>query len=263
VETCRLGYVNLVGKLETPSLPADKFIEVYLPQVLGTEVFLDPYADLRKEGREVILGATYFFDDYLEVKIDRRVTEEADRTDQWGRYNATAVHEGGGHCILHPVLFQRDPNQQMLFHSPVNKKISCLQRTIEGFYTSEWWEYQANQFMANLLMPKGLFLAHFEMERNAYGIRDNRELAENQHVFNAVVGYLARTFQVSKQAVKIRLAELKQIPNLQQEEFFRDSGFVSIGDVFMGRFVDDFRTSLTDSEEPAPDSSSLPVSVQP
>lgn len=84
-------------------------------------------------------------------------------------------------------------------------------------------------------MPKELFLAHFERERNAYGIRDNGELVRDEYLFNAVVEYLANTFHVSKQAVKIRLYELKQIPNPQQEEFFRDSGFVSIGDVFMGR----------------------------
>lgn len=233
-EIYRLGYGNLVGKLETPALPVDKFIEIYLPQILGTEVSLDPYADLQRKEGEKVLGATYFFDDHLEVKIDRSVTEEAEKTDQWGRHNATGTHEAG-HCTLHTTLFKRDSNQQVLFRPAETKKIACLQRTIEGFYTGEWWEWQANQFMANLLMPKELFLAHFQMERNAYGIRDNAQLVKKRHLFDAVVGYLARMFQVSKQAVKIRLQELKQIPNLQQEEFFQESGFVSIGDVLMDR----------------------------
>ena len=233
-EIYRLGYGNLVGKLETPALPVDKFLEIYLPQILGTEVSLDPYANLQGREGERVLGATYFSDDHLEVKIDRSVTEEAEKTDQWGRYNATGAHEAG-HCILHPTLFKSNPNQQVLFRPAETKKIACLQRTIEGFYTGEWWEWQANQFMANLLMPKQPFLAHFEMERNAYGIRDNRELVKNDHLFNAVVGYLTRIFQVSKQAVKIRLHELKQIPNLQQEELLQGSGLVSIGEVLAGR----------------------------
>ena len=229
----RQGCVQLVGKLETPALPVDKFIEIYLPQILGTKVSLDPYADLQRKEGEKVLGATYFFDDHLEVKIDRSVTEEAEKTDQWGRYNATGTHEAG-HCTLHTTLFKRDSNQQVLFRPAETKKIACLQRTIEGFYTGEWWEYQANQFMANLLMPKQPFLAHFEMERNTYGIRDNRELVKNDHRFNAVVGYLARIFQVSKQAVKIRLWELGQIPNLQQKELFQSSGFASTRDGLMG-----------------------------
>jgi len=233
-EIYRLGYSNLVEKLETPALPVDKFIEIYLPKILGTEVSFDPGADLQRSEGERVLGATYFYDDHLEVKIDRRVTEEAEKTDEWGRYNATGAHEGG-HCTLHSILFHRDPNQQEFIHRIVTKKISCLQRTIENYYTGEWWEYQANQFMANLLMPKELFLAYFERERNAYGIRDNRQLAKNQHLVNAVVGYLARIFQVSKQAVKIRLQELKQIPNPQQEELWQGSGFVGIGDRLMGR----------------------------
>ncbi|MCJ7578872.1 MAG: ImmA/IrrE family metallo-endopeptidase [candidate division Zixibacteria bacterium] len=237
-EKHRKNFISPIEQTESPVMDVDKFVEIYLRDALKKEVVLDPYADLQRIEGPNVLGATYFFDDRLEVKIEKSLTEEAERTDQWGRYNATLMHEGG-HCILHPVVFQRDLNQQVLFHPTDHNKIKCLRRTIEAPYTvsynNEWWEWQANQFMANLLMPKELFLAHFEMERNAYGIRDNGELVKDEYLFNAVVGYLANTFHVSKQAVKIRLYELKQIPNLQQEEFFQNSGFVSIGDVLMGR----------------------------
>ena len=232
-ERHRQDSLRLIGGTDSPALQVDKFIEIYLPKALEKDITLDPYADLQsKEGPEV-LGATYFCDDHLEVKIDQRVTKEAERTGQWGRYNATATHEGG-HCIGHAVLFQRDPNQQTLFRSDGPGKISCLQRTIEGYYTGEWWEYQANQIMANLLMPRELFLEHFVRERNAFGIRDNTELPKRRRLFDALVTYLARVFQVSKQAVKIRLRELKQIPNLRQEQFFKSTGFVRIGDANIG-----------------------------
>jgi hypothetical protein len=233
-QTHRQDFTRLIRETDNPAIQVEKFVEIYLRDALKKEVVLDPYADLQRiEGRNV-LGATYFFDDRLEVKIEKSLTEEAERTDQWGRYNATVMHESG-HCVLHPILFQRDTNQQVLLHPTSNNKIKCQRRTIEApyqvSYSGEWWEYQANQFMANLLMPKQPFLAHFEMERNAYGIRDNGELVKDEYLFNAVVGYLANTFHVSKQAVKIRLYELKQIPNLQQEEFFRNNDFVSIGNV--------------------------------
>lgn len=237
-QTHRQDFTRQIRETDDPAIQVDKFVEIYLPDALKKEVALDPYADLQRIEGPNVLGATYFLDDHLEVKIEKSLTEEAERTDQWGRYNATLIHEGG-HCALHLLVFQRDPNQQVLFNPTGHNKIKCLRRAIEApyqvSYTREWWEYQANQFMANLLMPEKLFLAHFEMERNAYGIRDNRELAENQHLLNAVVGYLARTFQVSKQAVKIRLHELKQITNLSQEEMFQESGFVRIGDVLRSR----------------------------
>jgi hypothetical protein len=219
-----------IGETDTLALPVDKFIEIYLPKALGSEIVLDPYADLRSTEGPNVLGSTDFHDDHLEVKIDQRVTKEAERTGQWGRYNATGAHEGG-HCMLHLVIFQDDPNQESLFKSEKARKISCLQRTIEGEYTGEWWEYQANQIMANLLMPRELFLEHFVRERNAFGIRDNGELLKRRGLFDALVTYLARVFQVSKQAVKIRLRELRQTPNLRQEHFFGNDSLVRIGEV--------------------------------
>lgn len=233
-ERHRQDCLRLANEPDSPALDVDKFVEIYLPRALNTEIILDPYADLQSVEGPDVLGVTCFDPDCLKIEIDRRVTEEAERSDQWGRYNATATHEAG-HCILHPMIFQCDPNQQVLFRPNTLNKISCLKRTIEGRYSGEWWEYQANQMMANLLMPKKLFLAHFEMERNAYGIRDNRELVNDDHLSDAVVGYLARAFQVSKQAVKIRLAKLGQIPNPAQQDLLGNSGFLSIVDVLSGR----------------------------
>lgn len=228
-ERHRQGSLSRIGRSGDLALQVDKFIELYLPAVLKKEIVLDPYADLIRTEGPGVLGATYFYEDHLEVKIHRDLTEEAERTGQWGRYNSTATHEGG-HCILHPVIFEDDPNQQSLFKSERARKISCLQRTIEGEYTGEWWEFQANKVMANLLMPRDLFLQHFIRERNAYSIVDNVGLVRNSHLFDAVVGYLARTFEASKQAVRIRLKELSQVPDWQQERFFKDAGFVRIRD---------------------------------
>jgi len=233
-ERHRQDCLRLANEPDSPALDVDKFVEIYLPRALNTEIILDPYMDLQSVEGPDVLGATHFDPDCLKIQIDRRVTEEAERSDQWGRYNATATHEAG-HCILHPMIFQCDPNQQVLFRPNTLNKISCLKRTIEDRYSGEWWEYQANQMMANLLMPKKLFLAYFEMERNAYGVQSNGELVQDEHLFGAVVGYLARTFQVSKQAVKYRLGELNQIPHPEQEDMLKDNGFVSFGDILSGK----------------------------
>jgi hypothetical protein len=211
-------YLRTNKKATNEDQTVDEFIEIYLPKAVKKNIVFDPYADLvRSEGSDV-LGATYFCKDCVEVKIERTLTIEAERLDQWGRYNATVIHEAG-HCIIHSVLFESDPRQQVLFSGAGPKKITCLQRNIEGYRTGEWWEFQANQFMANFLMPKEFFLNTFFIERNAYGIRDNKDLVKDEHLFKAVVGYLSRVFHVSKQAVKIRLYELKQVSSVQQEEF--------------------------------------------
>lgn len=211
-------YLRRNKKTNSEDQNVDKFVEIYLPTTVNKKIVFDPYADLLKSEGSDVLGATYYHKEHLEVKIERTLTEEADRLDQWGRYNVTVMHEAG-HCIIHSVLFESDPRQQVLFNSTGPRKIACLQRNIEAYRTGEWWEFQANQFMANFLMPKEPFLDTFYMERNAYGIKDNRELVKDDHIFKAVVGYLSRAYQVSKQAVKIRLYELKQTPCPQQEEF--------------------------------------------
>ena len=190
---------NEITDNQDPSV--DRFIEIYLPGAVSKQIVFDPYADLVKTEGPDVLGATYYHKDHLEVKIERTLTEEADRLDQWGRYNATVMHEAG-HCIIHSILFESDSRQQVLFNNTRIKKIACLQRTIEGFYTGEWWEFQANRFMASFLMPKEPFLSAFYMERNAYGIRDNKELVKDEHLFKAVVGYLSRVFQVSNKQLK-------------------------------------------------------------
>jgi hypothetical protein len=215
----RRGFFHLMGDTGSLTLQVDKFIEIYLPGALHTEITFDPFADFHDAGEPDTLGSTDFHADHLEVKIERLITQGAERSSWWGRYNTTVIHEAA-HCILHPILFQHDPNQQSLFPPASSKKISCLQRTIDGYYTGEWWEYQANQFMANLLMPRELFLERFIKQRNAWHIHDNECLAGDHYELEDLARVVARVFGVSKQAAKLRLFELKQISNLQQEKLF-------------------------------------------
>lgn len=232
-QRCRQGFIKSVGKSDPTTIEVDKFIENYLPGALGKEIVFDPYADLMRTEGPKVLGATYFYDDHLEVKVERLVTQGAERSCQWGRYNAIVIHESV-HCTIHPILFEGIPNQAEFFERPVSKKISCLQRTIENYYTGEWWEYQANQIMANILMPRELFLCHFQKERDSWCVMSNHDLIKNYHYFDYVLHEVARIFGVSKQAVRIRLQELKQIPNLSQEEPTRENGFVQVVDMFDG-----------------------------
>jgi len=215
----RRDFFHLMGDTDSLILQVDKFIEIYLPGALHTEITFDPFADFHDAGEPDTLGSTDFHEDRLEVKIERLITQGAERSSWWGRYNTTVIHEAA-HCILHPILFQHDPYQQTLFPPVASKKISCLERTIDGYYAGEWWEYQANQFMANILMPRQLFLSHFQEERDSWCVMNNHDLIKDYQYFSYVLWQLTRVFGVSKQAAKLRLFELKQIPSLQQEKLF-------------------------------------------
>jgi hypothetical protein len=226
-EKHRHDFIHLMGKANDPAILVDKFIEIYLPRVLGCEIVFDPFANFYDAGEPDVLGETDFRVNRLVVRIERLITQGAERSSNWARYNTTVMHEAG-HCILHRVLFHNDPNQEDLFSRPTMNKISCLQRTLDGYYTGEWWEFQANQFMANLLMPRELFLERFIKQRNAWHIHDNECLVRDYYELDDLSRVLAEVFGVSKQAAKLRLFELKQIPSPQQEKLF-EMGSLNFG----------------------------------
>jgi hypothetical protein len=126
--------------------------------------------------------------------------------------------------LCHSELFSFDGNQRNLFSQDDQSAIKCLQRDIDGYLANlgvskrdmPWWEFQANTGGAALLLPKTMFLDHFKMERNAYGIKDNIELVQNDHILGLVIGYLAEMFKTSKLAIKIRLTQLGCLPSKNQ-----------------------------------------------
>ena len=232
------GYLALESRSTFPPTPIEPFLETHVPRLIGRELTFEPYADVEQEEGSGVLGITHFFPDRVEIKIDRRLTEQADRSlDLVGRYRMTVAHETA-HCLLHSQLFKEPtkdgPSPYKMtsrgaLERPPTRSDSC------------WWEVQANRGAAALLMPRRAFRGHFVRERDAYDIHENEILQQDFHLFNAVVGYLSSTFEVSRQAVLIRLSELGVIPYRQQqrgEQPQSGGGFRRVGG-FLGDFFRD------------------------
>jgi hypothetical protein len=76
------------------------------------------------------------------------------------RINTTLAHEAG-HCLLHGHLFAMEASPITLFGADAvanstGSKILCRDGQRVGFYDGKWWEYQANQAIGALLLPRKL-----------------------------------------------------------------------------------------------------------
>lgn len=224
-----------IKQIDGPPMPIELFVEKYL------KVELD-YADLPKVDGLDVLGATYFYEHKPpEINIDKRLAEAADSGKDIGRYNFTLSHESF-HALFHKELFYVDANQLRLLSSNQLSRIECLKRDIDGYLArggvsatnTPWWEFQANVGGGALLMPKTMFLEHFNMERNAYGIKDNLKLVRDKHILKLVIGYLAQTFNASKLAVKVRLTQLECLPDKYQISVFQTGEMLNIREILRG-----------------------------
>ena len=137
------------------------------------------------------------------ILINRELTDAAFEVDEYsgtlGRWRATVAHEGS-HVLLHRPLFELNFEQQSLFvdvaiaDDPV---IRCYKReTSFGGRSTDPREWQANKGMAALLMPRSVFgeAARIAVSTNVSTL--------------AIVEGLARRFETSREATRIRLSTL-------------------------------------------------------
>jgi Zn-dependent peptidase ImmA (M78 family) len=94
----------------------------------------------------------------------------------------------------------------------------CLKRDVVfGTGSGDWREFQANQGMAALLMPRPIFVTAFQQELERFGChRADRGSSTSL----AITASLAGRFKVSKQAAQIRLHSLQLLTHQDQAGFF-------------------------------------------
>ena len=193
-----------------PVIDLEAFLELHL------RVKLDLYSELGPN----LLGVSGFATGLRPiVKISRTLTSQAhERFAQggiFGRWRATLAHEAA-HVILHRRLVDVPRAQGLLFPQSGESQAEplvtqCLQRDIwfaRG--TGDWKEVQANQGMASLLMPSGLFVA---VTREVVSARATEDLlahipAADTRAFSDLVRELSVRCQVSREAARIRLNTL-------------------------------------------------------
>ncbi len=208
--------------LTDPVPDLEAFVEAHL------KVELDQYADLP----ESVLGLTEFVEGKQpRMFINATLTEAADadppRPGARGRWRATIAHEAA-HVILHRYLFDpamvsirqgdvRDPD----LAGAANRRrdagklhrMQCLHRDVDDARTQldrgarDWREIQANRGMAALLMPESIFTR----VATIHGGMKGNPIDEADPAAQSLMGQLANSFDVSRQAAALRLRRFGMI----------------------------------------------------
>ena len=197
------------GVVEHPPIPVEEILETHLKLTME-------FDNLRSRlGFPDVLGALWAPDRL--VGIDESLDPSAFPQKE-GRYRYTVGHEIG-HWEQHRHYFLTDPNQGEMFPE-LRKEPSVICRVSQAKEPIEW---QADYFSACLLMPSGMVIAAWRQQTIPSPYSTNSGTHEYWRSMNVrdpdalpspdlAAAQLARRFQVSKQAMTIRLEELNLLP---------------------------------------------------
>jgi len=202
-ELVLIEYGEAHGTVTAPPVPIDDIVEVHLKLVIEMlnmrEIF--PFGDVH--------GALWM--NAQKIGVDTSL-DPALNPRKRGRYHFTLAHEAG-HWRLHRKYYLEDVSQGRLFGDDLAKPAYVCRSSDKR--PVEW---QADQFAANLLMPRKLVYAAWDTWRGNSGsvsiaeIRSGRAGAEemtDEEIMAEFCRPLADTFQVSPEAMRIRLNELE------------------------------------------------------
>jgi len=163
----------------------------------GFELVLDSVAP-DSEAAIGVLGGIWF--------RERRIV--AYSTGRLVRQRFTVAHEVGHLLLDHQRFFDSELCQQDDLEPDLLPNLEGLRRL----------EVQANMFATELLMPRSLVLREFGRLVEKYGLRDRGHgwlyvdgQAENQAQYRRTIAHLKSFFGVSRQAMFLRLLELKLV----------------------------------------------------
>ena len=167
-----------------------------------------------------VLGRTLFLPDGSpQIEVSRELADEAEvDTVARRRLRTTLAHECG-HIACHRTLFTADTETIPLFPPEGQEErkpaILCRENTVASKYSGEWWEYQANQCMACLLLPRNRLVPRVRAALTDLGAESFADAAKQGRDEDAV-RILANMFDVSWQALLYRLEDLGFLPNRRQ-----------------------------------------------
>jgi hypothetical protein len=159
-----------------------------------------------------ILGYTKFGRNGVEeIVVSRELEEQADSVSR-RRLNTTLAHEAG-HGLLHAHLFMLEESDLSLFGDRADvepSRILCRHETVSGGterqhseYDGRWWEYQANQAMGAILLPRQLVQKCVEPMLENVGSFGLKGLPDS--VREQAVRTLADRFDVNPAVARIRI----------------------------------------------------------
>lgn len=171
---------------------------------------LDSYADLSEFGEDVEGLTEFYSGSHPTVKISSRLTEDEHREN---RLRTTLTHEFG-HVHFHKPLFESLEDQLILsFVDPKQNIIACKRDGMLNAPSYDWLEWQAGYACGAFLMPKShlvKYVAEFSDEMTTL-----YPLDRTGKPCRELIMLVAEKFQVSREAARVRLSQLKYIGTQQ------------------------------------------------
>lgn len=223
------------------------------PKLIDEDRFLTEYLGLKQDFQYLshngcYLGMIVFNDtdkviaydtdtkraEYISAKagtviIDNTLLEEC----QEQRYRFTAMHEAG-HWIFHRKKYS-NTSINLLESNFLNiENIKCRTSSVDPKFkpNGKWndndtMEWQANYFASAMLMPKSMIFKAVD-ENNDYIEYLKFMSFGNTNLYNeSLVKYIARLFNVSKQAAETRLNNLNIIKSCSYRRYVIEESFNS------------------------------------
>jgi hypothetical protein len=186
------------------------------PEQIRIDRFVEKRFGISPEYDELpqgVLGFTKFGPKGVERVVVARDLAEASGKVSERRINTTLAHEAG-HGLLHAHLFVVQETAMSMFgadYDPKSPKIMCRDVITPSYqklavYDGRWWEFQANQTIGALLLPRelvGKCVAPLLTGSGSFGLR----LLKKENTKKAV-DLLAETFNVNPAVAQIRIQQL-------------------------------------------------------
>ncbi len=209
--------LSSVGLL--PEIPEPVRVDRFIEKRFG---IVPEYGDLPPG----VMGFTKFGPSEIEMVLISRALADEGRRSAERLINSTLAHEAG-HMIMHNGLFtlQVREGEHTLLPSDIDVErgeIKCRSDIVKGGdraekpprYDGRWWEYQANQMIGTLLMPRALVYEAVDPLLASPGLMGMKVLETNRREDAARL--LAEVFDVNPAAGRIRVAKLfPEIPEGQ------------------------------------------------
>lgn len=186
------------------------------PEPIRIERFVEKHFKIRPEYDDLpdgLLGYTKFgLKGVEQIVVSRGLADEGTKVAE-RQVSSTLAHEAG-HGLLQGHLFVLErENLSSLFGAAVDPqapKILCrtpqFQPTGARKYQGDWWEFQANQAIGGLLLPRPLALKAIEDLTVAKGTFAGKSIPSTNR--EKAVRQLSEIFNVNPMAARIRLQDL-------------------------------------------------------
>ena len=205
-----LKSVGLMPKSPEP-VRIDRFVEKYFrvePRYEALPGGILGFTEFSRQGVQEIVVTT---------ALDHEGTEAAER-----RIRTTLAHEGG-HGLLHAHLFALEERSAGLFDNTQSGGPEIMCRDVHGAtgnaggYDGKWWEFQANQAIGCLLMPRRLTRMAAEPFCTTTGMLGAQIIAPER--CEPAARALAELFDVNPVVARLRLDALFPLPKDGQLSF--------------------------------------------